>query len=206
MLISFEGIDGCGKSTQIELLKEYLSNQNLVFSIFREPGGTVISEKIRALLLHDSNEMNAVTELLLFSAARSQLITEKVIPHLKKGEIVILDRYFDSTTAYQGYGRQSAALNSIKNLNRLASHQAVPDLTFYLKIDPAEAAKRTDKLDKDRMERAGSEFFSRVSSGYDTLAESEPRFFTIDATLKRDVIHKKIVKEIRKFLSQEESV
>lgn len=206
MLISFEGIDGCGKSTQIELLKEYLNNQNLSFSIFREPGGTVISEKIRTLLLHDSNEMNAVTELLLFSAARSQLITEKVIPLLKKGEIVILDRYFDSTTAYQGYGRQSAALNSIKNLNRLASHQAVPDLTFYLKVDPVEAAKRTEKLDKDRMERAGSEFFSRVSSGYDTLAESEPRFFTIDATLKREVIHKKIVKEIRGFLSQKESV
>lgn len=205
MLISFEGIDGCGKSTQIELLKEYLNNQNLSFSIFREPGGTVISEKIRTLLLHDSNEMNAVTELLLFSAARSQLITEKVIPLLKKGEIVILDRYFDSTTAYQGYGRQSAALNSIKNLNRLASHQAVPDLTFYLKIDPTEAAKRTEKLDKDRMERAGLEFFSRVSSGYDTLAESELRFFTIDAKLKREVIHKKIVNEIKNFLSKEES-
>lgn len=206
MLISFEGIDGCGKSTQIELLKEYLNDQNLVFSIFREPGGTVISEKIRDLLLHDSDEMNSVTELLLFSAARSQLITEKVIPLLKKGEIVILDRYYDSTTAYQGYGRQSAALNSIKNLNRLASHQAVPDLTFYLKIEPDEAAKRTEKLDKDRMEREGSDFFSRVSSGYDALAELEPRFITIDAKLEREEIHKKIVKEIRKFLSQKETV
>lgn len=196
MLISFEGIDGCGKSTQIALLKTYLSKQKQTHSVFREPGGTQISEKIRALLLHESREMNATTELLLFSAARSQLITEKVIPLLKKGEIVILDRFYDSTTAYQGYGRQSAALNSIQNLNRLASHQVTPDLTFYLKIDPAEAARRTETTEKDRMEKAGADFFSRVSEGYDVLAAQELRFVTIDATMPPHEIHQQIVDAI----------
>lgn len=100
MLISFEGIDGCGKSTQINLLKNYLKEKGVKFSVFREPGGTEISEKIRSLLLHETDDMDSVTELLLFSAARSQLVTEEILPRIERGEIVILDRFFDSTTAY----------------------------------------------------------------------------------------------------------
>ncbi len=200
MLISFEGIDGCGKSTQINLLKTYFEKQGVDYSVFREPGGTEISERIRSLLLHETDEMDPVTELLLFSAARSQLIREKVLPLLKEKRIVILDRFYDSTTAYQGYGRKSADLNSIHVLNELATHHTKPDITFYLRIDPKEAEKRTDGNLKDRMENAGFDFFSKVSAGYDELAEQEERIHSIDATLAPEVIHSEIVTIIEKSL------
>lgn len=194
MLISFEGIDGCGKSTQIDLLKSYLELKKLNYSIFREPGGSEISEKIRDLLLHDSQEMDSVTELLLFSAARSQLIKEKVIPLLENNEIVILDRFYDSTTAYQGYGRNLKNLEVIQVLNRLASHSTEPDITFYLKIEPELAQDRTDKLTKDRMENSGIDFFRTVSKGYDEIANREKRFVTIDASNEIESIHSDIIK------------
>lgn len=194
MLISFEGIDGCGKSTQITLLKDYLDEKNIQHAVFREPGGTEISEKIRNLLLHETAEMNSVTELLLFSAARSQLLSEKVIPLLEKGEVVILDRFFDSTTAYQGYGRKSADLESIHTLNRMAAHSIVPDLTFYLRIDIKEAEKRTRGNDKDRMESAGADFFREVCRGYDEIAKREKRFIPINAMNSPESVHQEILK------------
>ena len=200
MLISFEGIDGCGKSTQIELLKNYLDGIGRTVHIFREPGGTELSEKVRTLLLHDSADMDPVTELLLFSAARSQLISEKVKPLLADGEVVILDRFFDSTTAYQGYGRQSVPIDTIHKLNEIASHSILPNLTFYLKISPSEAAKRTVSQNKDRMEKAGDHFFEKVDSGYDQLSKSEKRFVTIDATLKAEEIHSLIIQKIKVHL------
>lgn len=200
MLISFEGIDGCGKSTQIELLKKHFDKKGLKYSVFREPGGTDISERIRSLLLHETKEMHPVTELLLFSAARSQLIQEQVLPLLKKNEIVILDRFYDSTTAYQGYGRKSADLKSIYVLNQLATHHTKPDLTFYLKIDPKEAEKRTHGNHKDRMENAGYQFFADVSKGYDELARGEERIHSIDAMQSELKIHAQIVSIIEKIL------
>lgn len=196
MLISFEGIDGCGKSTQIDLLKRYFESKKIDFSIFREPGGTEISEKIRALLLYESKDMDSVTELLLFSAARSQLIREKVIPLLRQNEIVILDRFYDSTTAYQGYGRKLKNLEVLKILNHLASHSTVPDITFYLKIDPEQAQERTVKFSKDRMESSGIDFFRTVIEGYEILAESEDRFVTIDASKEVKEIHLEIIEHL----------
>lgn len=200
MLITFEGIDGCGKSTQISLLKDYLDKHNRKNHLFREPGGTEISEKIRSLLLHESDEMDPTTELLLFSAARSQLISEKVNPLLKKKEIVILDRFYDSTTAYQGYGRKSASLDNILLLNSIASHQTKPDLTFYLRLDPEEASRRTQSNEKDRMEKAGLTFFKNATKGFDDLSKSEKRFITIDATQEIKIIHREIVKTVENFL------
>ncbi len=201
MLITFEGIDGCGKSTQIGLLKDWLTERDIPFSVFREPGGTELSEKIRALLLNSKDEMDPATELLLFSAARSQLIAEKVKPRLSAGELVILDRFYDSTTAYQGYGRQSASLGQIESLNRLAGHDLVPDITFYLKIDPEEAEKRTAGAAKDRMESSGRQFFRDVARGFDLLSEENPRFLTLDATLAPEAIHSQIVKVLEERLS-----
>ncbi len=192
MLLSFEGIDGCGKSTQIKLLQNYLKNTGYKSYLFREPGGTEVSEKIRSLLLHESDELDPVSEMLLFSAARSQLIAEKVIPLIKKGEIVILDRFYDSTTAYQGYGRKSVPLDKIQLLNSIASHGIQPDITFYLKIDPLIAQKRTESVEKDRMEKSGLEFFRDVAGGFDELSKSEKRFKTLDATLSVEEIHQKI--------------
>jgi len=199
VLISFEGIDGCGKSTQIELLKAYFKKNNISFSVFREPGGTEISEKIRNLLLHETDDMDPVTELLLFSAARSQLVTEEIKPRIKKGEIVVLDRFFDSTTAYQGYGRGSAELTQIEILNQLATHQTEPDVTFYLRIDPKEAAKRTKTAEKDRMEKAGERFFKKVREGYDKLSRLD-RYEVLDATESPDEIHHKIIQRLSKEL------
>lgn len=199
MLITFEGIDGCGKSTQIDLLVTWLTKQNLTFSLFREPGGTELSETIREMLLNGRN-MDPVTELLLFSAARSQLVSEKVAPLLKRDEIVILDRFFDSTVAYQGFGRQSASIEQIEMLNHLAAHQIRPDLTFYLRISPLEAGKRTASRPKDRVESAGKKFFDRVAKGFDQISTNSKRFHTLDATEKSEKIHRRIIQIMGKAL------
>ena len=121
MLISFEGIDGSGKSTQIKLLREYLESKQQQVCVYREPGGVTISEQIRELLLNQHMKIHATTETLLFSAARAQLVAEKVIPDLKEGKTVILDRFYDSTTAYQGYGRENVDLGTIHQINSIAS-------------------------------------------------------------------------------------
>jgi len=192
LLITFEGIDGCGKTTQINNLTEYLKSRSLQVTVFREPGGTVLSEKIRDLLLHETDEMDFRTELLLFSAARSQLVVEKVIPLLNKGELVILDRYYDSTVAYQGYGRNSIQIDHVHFLNKLATHNTIPDITFYLSISPDIASKRTQNSQKDRMEKAGTAFFERVKNGYDLLAEKNDRFITIDSSRDPDTVFQDI--------------
>ncbi len=193
MLISFEGIDGCGKSTQIQLLKDYLDKKGKQVEVFREPGGSAISEQIRSILLNSDADIHPVSELLLFSAARAQLISEKVEPALKKGNIVILDRFYDSTTAYQGFGRESVPTEKIQSINAIASLGNTPDLTFYLKISWEESKKRTAHLLEDRMEKAGKEFFERVIEGYDFLSKNEERYVEIDASQSINAIHETIL-------------
>ena len=201
MLITFEGIDGCGKSTQIGLLEEWLNRNGIEFSTFREPGGTELSERIRELLLGAGQQIDPVTELLLFSAARSQLITEKVKPLLDNGQIVLLDRFYDSTTAYQGYGRESVPLSQIQVLNRMAGHGLVPDITFYLQITIDEAERRTASFEKDRMEKSGSGFFKKVKRGFDALSTGHPRFVILDASQSREEIHDQLVQVVQNHLS-----
>ncbi len=200
MLITFEGIDGSGKSTQIALLQEKLANTGRPVNVFREPGGTDVSELIRGMLLNPEIEINEITELLLFSSARSQLVGEKVIPALQAGGIVILDRFYDSTVAYQGYGRGSLSLEQIDQINVIASHNIIPDFTFYLRLDLDESAKRTAHMSKDRMEQSGEEFFKRVLAGFDELAEKNERFITIDATQLIEDIHQEIMQHLRSEL------
>lgn len=193
MLITFEGIDGSGKSTQISLLKDYLTEKGYNVQVFREPGGTDVSEMIRGMLLNPELEIDPVTELLLFSSARSQLVAEKVRPLLKENVIVILDRFYDSTTAYQGFGRKSLPLQQIMQINAAATHNLVPDFTFYLRLSLEEAKERTKYFEKDRMERAGDTFFTRVFEGFEQLAKSEARFRTINAEHGIDTIHQEII-------------
>lgn len=200
MLITFEGIDGSGKSTQIAQLQEKLTNLGCEVRVFREPGGTDVSEMIRGMLLNPELEIDPVTELLLFSSARSQLVSEKVLPLLKEGVIVILDRFYDSTTAYQGYGRKSLPIRQIDQINKAATHDLAPDITFYLRLSLEEAAERTKHFEKDRMELSGDYFFKRVFEGFEQLAESEDRFITIDAAQEREEIHKQILEEVKKRL------
>lgn len=193
MLISFEGIDGSGKSTQIKLLENALDTMGLKATVYREPGGTKLSEKIRELLLSNDFEINEVTEVLLFSSARSQLISEKVIPLLNNGEVVILDRFYDSTTAYQGYGRESMPIQQIDQINKIASHGLKPDITFYLRLTPEESYKRIIHKEKDRIERAGNNFFQKVFEGFEKLAKYDNRYKIIDANLSVEQIHKQII-------------
>ena len=181
MFITFEGIDGSGKSTQIEYLKKHLEGQGERVEVFRDPGGPEISEKIRDILLNPEYDMDPVTELLLFSAARSQLVAENILPALEAGSVVILDRFYDSTTAYQGYGRASVPLEEIGRLNSIASHKRRPDLTIYMKISLNEAKKRMPEY-KDRMEQSGDSFFQKVIAGFDEMSADGERFFTVDAT------------------------
>jgi len=180
MLITFEGIDGCGKSTQIHLLKQYLEDKGKHVQVYREPGGAHIAEEIRALLLDSKNEISAISELLLFSAARAQLVQEKIIPELENGSVVILDRFYDSTTAYQGYGRSVLPLKEIVALNKMASYGLIPDLTFYLRLPLNLALQRRSERAQDRMEMAGDEFYTRVLEGYELLVKEHPRFIVLD--------------------------
>ncbi len=204
MFISFEGIDGSGKSTQIELLSKKLSDDGHAVHVFREPGGTVLSEEVRRLLLNSDLSIEPVSELLLFSAARAQLITEKVKPLLEMDNemdnVVILDRYYDSTVAYQGFGRSSLPLEDIHKLNVIASNGLEPDVTFYLELPLEEALKRTEQQLKDRMELSGNSFYQRVIKGFETIAKTEDRFKKIDASGSPDHIHRLIAEEISNVL------
>lgn len=198
MFITFEGIDGSGKSTQIKKLKNRLEQEGALVKEFRDPGGPVVSEKVRDILLSPDYDIDPVTELLLFSASRSQLMAEYVLPCLEEGAVVILDRFYDSTTAYQGYGRDSVSLEEIHKLNAIASHKHKPDLTIYMKLSLKEAKNRMAST-KDRMEQAGDPFFKKVILGYNKIAAAEERFFTVDATQSEERVHDQIWEQVQTY-------
>ena len=182
MFITFEGIDGSGKSTQLKYTADYLKGLGKEIICLREPGGTELSEKIREILLSSENKINAISELLLFEAARADLCSSVIIPALKAGKFVLSDRFFDSTTAYQGYGRK-IDLNTINLLNSLSSMNIKPDLTFYLKIDLKLSLNRSKHRKPDRMESAGNDFFRRVIDGFEEIAkQNSTRIIPIDSS------------------------
>ena len=206
MFISFEGIDFCGKSTQVELLKKYLLEKNKKVEIIREPGGTEISEKVREILLDKKHyHMFMEAEIFLFSASRAQFVREKIRPCLEKGIYVISDRFHDSTTAYQGFGR-GIDLETVKHINKLAIGSTLPDLTFMIDI-PIEVAeqRKNQKHNKelDRIEISDTGFYNRVRKGYLNFTEKEKRFRIIDGTLSIEKIHNKVVSEIVLFEKKE---
>jgi len=189
MLISFEGIDGCGKTTQLGLLHDRLLGNGLETLALREPGGTDVSEAIRTLLLDPRFDVKPIAEMLLFSSARAQLTAERIRPALENGLIVLLDRFYDSTTAYQGYGRQQLTIDAIDEVNRVATGGLIPDITFYFDVDIETAYQRRSK-GADRMEQSGKEFYSRVIDGYRALAKRYvERFVTLDARLPMQQVH-----------------
>ncbi len=198
MFISFEGIDFCGKSTQIDLLKDYLIEQGKKVEIVREPGGTNLSEKIRAILLDNKNEkMLMETEFFLFSASRAQLVREKIRPYLEKGFYVISDRFHDSSTAYQGYGR-GIPVDVITGVHNLAIGDTIPDITYFIDIPVGIANERKKKKSKgklDRIELADMDFYTRVRNGYLETAKNESRFKVIDGTQSIQNIHNHIISE-----------
>ena len=196
LFISFEGIDGCGKSTQIKMLCSYFKDRNKEFLMVREPGGTDISEQIRKILLHSHDqEISDRTEALLMTGSRAQLIDEKILPFLNQGKIVIADRFLDSTLAYQGGGRE-LDLNWLIDLNNFATNNTFPDITFFIDVEPEIAAKRSGSS-KDRIESAGLEFQSRVRQSYIKLSTLfNDRYLTLDGNQKKKIIHKKIVSHL----------
>ena len=199
MFITFEGIDFCGKSTQVELLKNYLIEKNKKVEIIREPGGTNISEEVRNILLDKKNgNMFMETEFLLFSASRAQLVREKIRPYLEKGFYVISDRFHDSSLAYQGYGR-GISIEAVSNVNSLAIGSTIPDITFFIDIPVEEAEKRkTGKTvtDLDRIEISEMNFYESVRNGYLDLSKKEKRFRLIDGRKSIEEIHNNIIREI----------
>jgi dTMP kinase len=190
LFISFEGTEGSGKSTQVSLLAEHLRFQGYTVRTIREPGGTPIGEEIRHTLKHsaDNEAMTAQTELLLMNASRAQLVREVIRPALAAGEIVICDRFFDSTTAYQGYGRQ-LDLKMVKAIIDVAVGDTRPDITLLFvvphEITSDRLLKRQSTLPfmRDRIEEADRSFFERVARGYQAIAAAEPeRIQRIDAS------------------------
>ena len=178
--VSFEGIEGCGKTTQIDLLSEYLKARNTPFTVTREPGGTAVGEGIRKILLHSETiHLTAASELLLFYASRSQNITEKIIPALERGEMVICDRFYDASMAYQGYGR-GISLDFIEKVTDLVCNGYRPEITILLDIDPALGLRRARARNGQRVEDEGRfemedvEFYTRIREGYLELAKREP--------------------------------
>lgn len=195
-LITFEGAEACGKSTQVKRLAARLEKRGIAPAVFREPGGTAIGEVIRDLLQHseENHGMTPETELLLFEASRSQLVREKIQPALRRGEWVICDRFFDSTTVYQGAARQLDP-GLVEKLNTFAVGDSIPDLTFVLDIDRATAHSRLGNRKKirDRIEEESDEFHERVIRAYRELAENQPkRVILIDGRSSPDTIEGQI--------------
>ena len=192
--ISFEGIDGCGKSTQIKLLSEKLTEVGINNIIVREPGDTNISNKIRSILLDKNNKISKISETMLFLSARSQLVNEKIIPFYEDGNIVLCDRYIDSTIAYQGYGR-NLDVGMLEKLNKFATKNYIPDITFILDIDCKVAYERLKSSNLDRMELSGIGFLESVSHGYKKIASmNKDRCKVIDCSNKDIItIHEEII-------------
>lgn len=192
LFITFEGPDGCGKTTQMKLLAEYFEKKGKEVVLTREPGGKGLGEKVREILLNYDGEVSDRCESFLFLADRAQNIDIIVNPAVKEGKIVLCDRHIDSTVAYQGYGR-GLNIDRINILNNLATNGKKPDLTLVFDVDVETSMKRVGK-EKDRMESAGIDFHNRVRKGYLELAKQEPkRIKVLDATKSIEEIHKDVI-------------
>ena len=193
IFITMEGPDGAGKTTQIELLKDYLNKKGYDVLITRDPGGNAVSEAIREVILNkDFTEMGYMTELLLYAAARAQLVKENIKPALSAGKAVIADRFVDSSAVYQGIGR-GLGIDTVYKVNEFALQGILPDMTFLMDLD----------AELDRMEQESLEFHKKVVEGYRCLAEMNPdRIVKVDAALPKEAIHDIIISYVEKWLAR----
>ncbi len=193
--ITFEGPEGVGKSRQIKLLQSYLEEHGISYYLTREPGGSSISEQIRAIILNSENkEMTDYCEALLYASARAQLVEQEILPRLNAGELVICDRYIDSSVAYQGYAR-GLTVDYVLKINDYAVKNCLPDCTLFLDLTPEQAFLRKGGVDKgDRVELSGMEFHNAVYLGYKDIAKNNPeRVEVIDASGEKMQTHQKII-------------
>lgn len=205
--ITFEGGEACGKSTQVKKLKEYISTLKNKddFLFVREPGGTLLTDEIRRLLLnYEEDKPLPMTELLLFCATRVENIEKRVKPAIQQGKVVIADRFYDSTIAYQGMARGIMSAQDILTLTKKIIGPLKPDLTFYLKISPSEAFKRKAKMgEMDRIEKEGLDFHEKVAKGYNFISNIEKeRFYCLDATKEPDIIFNEIITVLKEKLPE----
>lgn len=204
IFITLEGPDGAGKTTQIQMMKEYLESLGKTVLLTREPGGTGISEKLREILLDKENaEMSDTTEMMIYAAARAQHVAERIRPALERGEVVICDRFVDSSVAYQGYGRGLG--DAVQEVNRYATNGLEPDRTFFMDLDPAVGRGRIGKDVQDRMEREKLYFHYRVYEGYLKIWQANPRrVIRLDASQSIDAIQSEIRMHLQQMLDREE--
>lgn len=213
LFITFEGLEGCGKTTQAKMLFDFLIKQKIPSIYTKEPGGTKIGNKIRKILLDQKNDgMDYKSEMLLFLASRAENVRLIIIPALEEGKVVISDRFYDSTTAYQGYGR-GIDLKIIKHLNNLVVGKAIPDLTFILDIDPYEGLRRSASFGNSHEMRFEEEFLNkkiiegklfleRVRHGYYQLSREETgRIKIIDANRSKEDIYNEIVEIVKRKIA-----
>jgi dTMP kinase len=204
LFITFEGPEGSGKSTHIQLLSGWLRKQGYEIVVTREPGGTGLAKTLREYLLHTKTPVAPISELLLYEADRAQHMDECVLPALKRGDAVLCDRFSDSTVAYQGYGR-GLDLTLIHTLNRIASFGRKPDLTILLDVPVSRGLKHASarKKGRDRLERAGSAFHNRVRNGFLKVAAREPgRFRIIKQQANPEDTQRLIREAIQKYLKK----
>lgn len=198
LFITFEGGDGSGKTTQINLLKNYMANKGMEVVTVREPGGVPVSEKIREIILDNRNiDMDNITEMLLYAASRAQLVSQVIVPALECGKCVICDRFVDSSYVYQGIAR-GLGMDIVKTVNDIATRKLVPDITFFMDIDPDTAIKRRlDVAEPDRLESEDISFHWKVYEGYDKIADMYPdRIKRINASLQIEEAFFQIKKHI----------
>ena len=202
IFITLEGGEACGKTTQIQMLKEYFKNKKIDALFTKEPGGMPLTDELRRLILnYEIDPPLEKTELLLYMAARIEDIEKVIKPALQEGKIVIADRFNDSTIAYQASGRQIMSIDDMINFTENIIDNFTPDLTIYLRLDPQTAfeRKKNINLELDRIEKAGLDFHRRVLEGFDYMAKKEPeRFAIIDASKSREEVFKEILSAIRK--------
>lgn len=200
MFITFEGIDLCGKSTQAKLLYDFFKKKKKKCILVREPGGTYISEKIRNILLdNDNHDMRYLTEFLLFSASRHQLVEQVIIPNLKKKFVVICDRYYDSSTAYQGFGGE-IDLKMVGRINKFSTDNLVPDISFLININYKDSLRRKYKIKKvqDRIERKNLSYYNKVVKGYLEIAsKNKKRFRVLDGKKSIEELHQEILSHLK---------
>ncbi|MBP5426508.1 MAG: dTMP kinase [Clostridiales bacterium] len=204
LFITFEGLDGCGKTTQIELLKKWLVDKGYDVVLTREPGGTQISERIRDIILDVSNDnMSYTCEMMLYAAARAQIIKEVIAPSLEKGCIVLCDRFVDSSYVYQGIAR-GLGVDVVERVNEIALDGVYPDVTLFFDISPKESKKRRAvATGEDRIEKEKLSFHEKVYQGYKYVAQMYPnRIKVIDAGGSVDKVHKEILACISKKISE----
>lgn len=204
LFITMEGTDGAGKTTQMKLLNDFLAQKGFEVISLREPGGNKISEKIREIIIDKENDKMAdMTEAMLYAAARAQLVKEVIIPNLNDGNIVLCDRFVDSSIVYQGYARGMGE-DTIAKINQYATQGITPDMTFFLKLTPEASLERKEKQEElDRIESAGNSFHKRVYNGYLKLVDkNKKRIKVIDAEKSIEEIHTEIIQHIERLLKE----